>query len=96
MKGSADCILQHDPVQHTGFLQHIIRCALLRRQKLDHENKCAVRYHHGLGYGLVATRDIKAGEVIEKYEEKAHYLVTKSYVERNWSKAEKDWFEAYA
>jgi hypothetical protein len=69
---------------------------LLKRQKLDQENKCTVRFQHGHGYGLTSTRDIKAGEVIERYEEKAHYLVTKSYVEKNWSKTNKDWFDSYA
>jgi hypothetical protein len=39
---------------------------------------------------------MQAGELVEPYEEKAHFLVTKSHVDRSWDKQQKEWFEAYA
>lgn len=32
-EGSADMILKHDPMGHRGFAEHILRCAIARRQR---------------------------------------------------------------
>jgi D-alanine-D-alanine ligase len=94
--GSADCILQYDPIGHAGFLKLLFRSALTRQQRISGGERIGIKYRPGTGYGLVALRDIAAGELVEPYEEKAHYLVTKSHVDRSWDKQQKEWFEAYA
>ena len=33
---------------------------------------------------MFANRDIRAGETVERYEERPHFLVSDRYVERNW------------
>ena len=43
-----------------------------------------------------AVRDVKAGEVLEVYEERAHYLVTKAHVDAKWTTQMKGWFGSYA
>ncbi|MCY1073558.1 ATP-grasp domain-containing protein [Archangium lansingense] len=35
-EGSADMILKHDPIGHKGFAEHILRCAIVRRQRQSH------------------------------------------------------------
>ncbi len=44
----------------------------------------------------VAARDIKAGELVDEFEEKAHYLVTGQHVQSTWDEQRKQWFKAYA
>ena len=39
---------------------------------------------------------IKTGEIIVQYETKPHYLITKSYMEKNLNAQEKEWFPRYA
>ena len=48
--------------------------------------------------GLYATRDIKEGELVLEYENKAITLVSKTYADKclNKSNLEKEWFENYA
>lgn len=94
--GSADCILDHDPIKHRGFLDHIIKCAFARHRRQHELNKTAVRFKPSSGYGLYATRDLKAGELLEQYEEKAHYLVSKAHVDQKWNAQMKGWFASYA
>jgi D-alanine-D-alanine ligase len=94
--GSADCILKFDPIGVRGFIDHLFRCAKARLARTLHRNKTAIRFRPGLGYGLYASRDIKAGEVVEQFEERATHLVTKGWVDRQWTSTQKSWFDAYA
>jgi len=94
--GSADCILKFDPIGARGFLEHLIKCAKLRQRRLIDAQKTAIRFKAGLGYGLYASRDIKAGELIEQFEERPHYLVTKGHVDQTWPDRMKSWFQSYA
>ena len=48
------------------------------------------------GYGIYASKNIEAGEIIFASEEKPHRLVTKKYVEQNWNDEERENFRRYA
>lgn len=94
--GSADYILDIDPIGHHGFITMIIDAAIAKyKRKHEQVDKAAVRYSPKEGYMLRATRDIKAGEVIFKYEETDHPIVTKEYVDRHWDEQKKKWFAQY-
>jgi len=55
-----------------------------------------VRVRPGNGYGLIADRPIAAGEVVVRFEDTPHTLVTRRHVEQHWTDPERDWFDAYA
>lgn len=92
--GTADLILQHDPAGPRGFCEQVVRAALARRER--RRRSWEVRADREGSYSMVAARAIRAGEVIEAYEEQAHYLVTRDHVEAHWSPRERDWFTRYA
>jgi len=59
--------------------------------------KAEVRFRPNLGYGLYSKVSLKEGELIHQHEEKAQYLVTKKYIEKEWNDPlRKIWFERYA
>jgi D-alanine-D-alanine ligase len=93
--GSADCILSFDPITHRGFLDHIFRCSKLRAAR-NKDQKIEIRFKPSTGYTLYAGRDIKAGEVLVQWEERAQHLVTKQWVDKTWNSKQKSWFDAYA
>jgi D-alanine-D-alanine ligase len=72
--GSADFILANDPAGHRGFLEHLLACALRRRDRSVRPWK--LRYSKKGGFGLFAARPISAGGVVERYEERPHVLVS--------------------
>lgn len=92
--GSADIILSMDPGGHRGFLEHIIHCAL-RRQRRSMRNWAVHRTPAG-GYGIFATRDIEPEEMIFRYEERPHVLVSRSHVENTWDAERQLEFRQYA
>lgn len=94
--GSADCILQLDPMRHEGFIELIVNAAIARQNRLASAVATCVRYHPRHGYCLQASRDIAEGEIVMKFEEKAQFLVTKGHVERHWDETQKRWFCQYA
>ena len=95
--GSADCILKLDPMGAGGFVRHLITCALARRRRLDASaSPVAVRYDPRSGYGLVAVRNIAAGELVMPWEERAQFLVSKSRADREWDAQKRQWFAQYA
>ncbi|MEZ5014356.1 MAG: SET domain-containing protein-lysine N-methyltransferase [Chitinophagales bacterium] len=92
--GSADHILLLDGAGQDGFLRAIIAEGLARhRRKIK-----PFRLEHiaDKGYGIFATRQIHAGEVIFKGEGKAQRLVTLREVENRWPEKEKLEFRRYA
>ena len=92
--GSADHILDSDPAGHRGFLEHLLDCALRRR---DRHRRCwEIRFDRSCGFGLYAARSIAAGETIEAYEERPHTLVSRGHVERTWHGLRREWFDRYA
>ena len=92
--GSADAILMNDPAGHVGFADQILRAALVRRARQHTPwEVLADRDGH---YGMFATQALRAGDLIEAYEEQPHVLVSRSHVEKSWDARRKEWFRRYA
>lgn len=64
--GSADFILANDAAGHRGFLEHLLTCALRRRDAARPLTE--TRFDPSHGFRLFAARDIQAGEIVERYE----------------------------
>ena len=92
--GSADLILASDPAGHRGFLEHLLRCALRRRDLAT--KPWELRFVRDRGFGMVATCEIGAGSIIERYEARSHVLVSRRQVERQWKGLYQQWFQQYA
>ncbi|HEX6915544.1 MAG TPA: SET domain-containing protein-lysine N-methyltransferase [Chitinophagaceae bacterium] len=93
-EGSADYILKFDGTGQQAFLKHIIAEGIGRYRR--RQKKYVVRGNSIAGYGVYATRDIHAGEVIFEGEGRAQRIITRRYVEECWSPAELDAFTRYA
>ena len=93
-EGSADYILQFDGIGQAGFLQHIIREGIYRHK--SQLKKYTMKGDSINGFGIYATVDIGAGEVMFNNEARGHRIVTKQFVDKNWSAVEKDLFARYA
>ena len=93
-EGSADYILNYDPIGKAGFLKHIIAEGIARHG--FKQKKYKIKGNALNGYGIVAQRPIKKGEVVFKLEETAQRIVTKRYVEKNWSPQQLEEFRHYA
>ncbi|MCK5653375.1 MAG: hypothetical protein KAJ42_18450, partial [Gemmatimonadetes bacterium] len=92
--GSADMSLLHDPAGHQGFTDLLLEAALARHAR--RQRGWEVLWTPESGYGLQATRPIKAKEVALGFEDTPHTLVTLSHVEAHWDERQKDWFRRYA
>lgn len=92
--GSADVILAHDPAGHRGFLDLILAAALARQRR--RARRWALRFVEGAGFGLYATRDLAAGELIEVHEERPVHLVSRGHVEHRWDAERRRRFGRYA
>ncbi len=93
-EGSADYILKMDGCSPDTFLRMIIeegRARYLRNQK-----KYKMRGNSISGYGIYATKDIEANELIFKGEERSQRIVSQSYVNNNWTVKELENFKKYA
>lgn len=93
-EGSADYILKHDGVGQGGFLRHIIAEGIARHRRKF--KPYTVKGNSIAGYGIYASRPIKTGEVIFKGEGRSQRIITKRFVERNWTEEEKLHFRRYA
>ncbi len=93
-EGSADYILQNEPGGKRAFLNTIIEEGIYRHAQK--KKKYFVKGNSLAGYGVYATEDINAGEIIFCCEEKPHRLVTRKYIEQNWSADEISNFKRYA
>jgi D-alanine-D-alanine ligase len=92
--GSADEILAIDPAGPRGFLEHVLAVALRRRD--ERRPLCEVRHDPILGWGLHATRDVAAGEVVERHEERPVHLVSRRHAERTFDAVHRRWLAEYA
>ncbi|MFY8128420.1 MAG: SET domain-containing protein-lysine N-methyltransferase [Chitinophagaceae bacterium] len=93
-EGSADYILNNSSIGKAGFLQQIIHEGLHR-----HQQKQKPFYAKGsskAGFGIYASRNIIAGEVVFKGEEKAQRIVTKPFVDKYYNPQQLQDFAAYA
>ncbi len=92
--GSADTILDADPLGHRGFLEHMLTTALRRRDEAvrpwEH------RFSRERGFELVASAPIGAGEVAVRYEGEPQRLVSRRHAEERWPGAHAEWFHRYA
>ncbi len=93
-EGSADYILNFDPIGKAGFLKHVIAEGIARHE--CKQKKYRIKGNALNGYGIVAQKPLKKGEVIFKIEESAQRIVTKRYVEKNWSPQQLEEFRHYA
>jgi D-alanine-D-alanine ligase-like ATP-grasp enzyme len=93
-EGSADYILNFDPIGKAGFLKHIIAEGIDRHAAK--QRKYRIKGNAINGYGIVAQKSLKKGEVIFKIEETAQRIVTKRYVEKNWTPEQLEEFRHYA
>ncbi|WP_293251811.1 SET domain-containing protein-lysine N-methyltransferase [Nannocystis sp.] len=92
--GFADSSLAQDPAGHRGFLAHIMACALRRQQRERPTFK--LEYDPATGHGLVAARDIAAGEIVRAREQQAHHLVSRAHAERGWHAEQLAWSRRHA
>ena len=93
-EGSADYILQQDGIGQAGFLRHMIAEGIARHERV--QKKYIMRGNAIAGYGIYAKKAIAAGETLFHGEQMAQRLVTRRFVEENWSEAEKQVFRRYA
>lgn len=93
-EGSADYILNYDPAGKRGFLEQIINEGIARHQRK--QKPYYVKGDSISGYGIYATRNIAAGEVIYCGEERAQRLVTKRYIDKSWNSEQQLRFRRYA
>lgn len=93
-EGSADHILRHDGTGQAEFLRHMIGEGIARHARA--QKKYAMRGNAIAGYGIYATKNISANEVIFSGEGKAQRMVTKRHVQENWSEADQLVFRRYA
>ncbi len=93
-EGSADYILKSDGIGQSGFLKKIINEGIARHQRK--QKKYIMKGNAIAGYGIYATQNIPANELIFKGEEMAQRVVTRNYVDHNWGVSEKETFRKYA
>ena len=93
-EGSADYILNNDPIGKSGFLKHIIADGIARHQAK--QKKYRVRADALHGYGIVAQQVISKGDIIFKMEGTQQRVITKRYVEKNWTPTQLNDFMHYA
>ena len=92
--GTADYILKLDSKGAAGFLQRIVSEGIARWQAK--QEIYAVRNDGLSGFGIEAVRPIARGEVIFKGEERSQRIVSRRWVEQNWTAEEKAVFSEYA
>jgi D-alanine-D-alanine ligase-like ATP-grasp enzyme len=93
-EGSADHILKLDGIGQAGFLKRII--AEGRARHARKQRPYEVRGNGIAGYGIVATRAIRRGEVVFRGEQRAARIVTRRHVEATWNAADRELFKHYA
>ncbi|MEO6289716.1 MAG: SET domain-containing protein-lysine N-methyltransferase, partial [Ginsengibacter sp.] len=93
-EGSADYVLMHEPGKKEEFLHRIIEEGIHRH--IQKQKKYAVNGNALSGYGIYAAQNISPNEIIFASEQKPHRLVTKKFVEQNWSPEEIEIFRKYA
>lgn len=93
-EGSADYILKHDGFGQQNFLKHIIKEGIARHGR--RQKKYVMKGNSIAGYGIYATQDIAANELIFKGEGMNQRIVTRRHVEQTWDIKEKEIFAKYA
>lgn len=93
-EGSADYILRCDPAGREGFLRHIIDAGLARHRRKEQR---FVRGANGIaGFGIYATCDLKAGDIVFRGEERTARLATRAHIMESWPADQVEVFRQYA
>jgi D-alanine-D-alanine ligase len=93
-EGSADYILKADGIGQAGFLKKIIDEGIARNRR--RQKKYCMKGNAIAGYGIYATQNIQAAELVFSGEEMAQRIVTRRYVERYWNVKQLEIFRKYA
>lgn len=93
-EGSADYILQQDPMGQAGFLQLIIQEGIHRHRRK--QPKYTMSGNALAGYGIYASSSILPGEIIFEGEGKAQRIITRQQVMQHWSPEDQITFNRYA
>ena len=93
-EGSADYILNYEPGGKAEFLKNIIDEGISRHAVK--QKKYILKGNSLDGYGIFAKQFIKKGEIVFKQEASAQPIVTRRYVEKNWTPDQVREFERYA
>lgn len=93
-EGSADYILQNDPIGQAGFLQLIIQEGINRHRRK--QKKYTMRGNALAGYGIYASKPIHTGEIIFEGEGKSQRIITRREVMQHWSPEDQITFNRYA
>ena len=93
-EGSADYILRNDGIGQAGFAVRIIAEGVARHKRS--RKPYVMRGNSISGYGIFATRDIPAGEVVFRGEGRAHRIVTARHVQTTWSPNDQLVFRRYS
>ncbi|KAG2426154.1 hypothetical protein HXX76_013135 [Chlamydomonas incerta] len=110
LHGSVDYIMSLDPSRdQLAFIRTIIASALERHRLKQRKEAAAAggdvdaaeRAGSGGGaggWGLRAVVPIKAGEVVQRGEQRKHVLASKGFVQRCWPEGsrQREWFDGYA
>lgn len=93
-EGSADHILKFDGIGQAGFLRHMIAEGMARHRQ--QQKKYYLRGNAIAGYGIYANRALEPGECIFTGEGHSQRIITRRFVEENWTEPEKLNFARYA
>ena len=93
-EGSADYILKYDGFGQANFLKHIIKEGIDRHRRK--QKKYYIKGSPIAGYGIYASENIRANELVFKGEELSQRIVTKRHIEENWDVNQKEIFKKYA
>ncbi|MEJ7587642.1 MAG: hypothetical protein WKI04_08780 [Ferruginibacter sp.] len=93
-EGSADYILKYDGFGQANFLGHIISEGIARYKRK--KKKYTMKGNSIAGYGIYAAVDIDATGLVFKGEQRSQPIVTRNYVEENWTINEKEIVRRYA
>jgi len=93
-EGSADYILKFDGIGQPDFLKLMIEEGIARYNR---KIKPFVMKGNSIsGYGIYASRNIQKNEVVFKGEGRSQRIITRRFVEKNWTEDEKLHFRRYA
>lgn len=93
-EGSADYILKFDGIGQPEFLKLMIEEGIARHNR---KIKPFVMKGNSIsGYGIYASRNIQKNEVVFKGEGLSQRIITRRFVEKNWTEDEKLHFRRYA
>ena len=92
-EGSADYILAHDGMGQAAFAERIIAEGIARHRRA--QKPYAMRGNAIAGYGIFATTDLEAGDVVFRGEGRAHRVVTARHVQAAWNADDQQTFRRY-